>query len=52
MNGNPSNNFNSGDARQFAREFALRRQNAVQLRDELKAQGFGVSDLNKAIEDL
>lgn len=42
----------SGDARQFAREFGLRRQNAEQLRDLARAQGADVTELDRAIRDL
>jgi hypothetical protein len=40
------------DARQFAREFGLRRQNAERLRDLAREQGVDVADLERAIRDL
>jgi hypothetical protein len=44
--------LSSGDARQFSREFGLRRQNAEALRDELRKQGMDVTDLGNAIDEL
>jgi hypothetical protein len=41
-----------GDARQWAREFGLRRQSAEQLRDLARAQGVDVAELDRAIRDL
>ena len=40
------------NARQFAREFALRRQNTEELRKELVTQGVKVADLDRAIDEL
>ena len=42
----------SGDPRQYAREFGLRRQNAESLRELARAQGVDVADLDRVIEDL
>ena len=41
-----------GDARQFSREFALRRENAEALRKELIRQGVPVADLDRVIDEL
>ncbi len=45
-------NFNSGDIRQFRREFGERRAEAGQLRDELRREGVGTPDLDAAIARL
>ena len=48
----PTNGLRTGDARQFSREFALRRENAEALRNELKQQGINTADLDRAIDEL
>ena len=42
----------TGEARQFAREVAMRRQNAEDLRKELVKQGVSVSELDRAIDEM
>ena len=46
------NQVSAGDARQFSREVALRRQNAESLRKELVKQGVKVGDLDRAIDEM
>ena len=46
------NQVSAGDARQFSREVALRRQNAESLRKELVKQGVNVGDLDRAIDEM
>ena len=50
--GGRPNSISGGDARQFSREFQLRRQAAEELRRELVNQGEPVDDLNRLIDDL
>ena len=50
--GSPSSAIAGGDARQFSREFALRRQNAEALRKELAQQGVNSKELDRAIDEL
>ena len=40
------------EIQQFTREFRLRRENAEQLRGELRAQGLNTRELDRAIEDM
>lgn len=42
----------SGDARQFTREFRLRRQAAEELRRDVAREGLDVTELDRAIDDL
>lgn len=56
-NGNPNGGggngrLDPGDARQFSREFRLRREAAESLRRELAQQGMDVRELDRAIADL
>jgi hypothetical protein len=44
--------FRQGDARQFQREFGERRDEAQQLRDELRREGVDTQDLDAIIEQL
>ena len=44
--------MSAADARQLAREFALRRQNAESLRGELQKQGIATGELDRAIDEL
>jgi hypothetical protein len=48
----PANAINGGDARQFSREFALRRQKAEELRNELAKQGLDTKELDRAIGEM
>ena len=50
--GAPGGRLTPGEARQFAREFGLRRENAEQLRELARAQGADVTELDRAIRDL
>jgi hypothetical protein len=44
--------ISGGDARQFAREFRMRREAADSLRRELAGQNLDVGELDRAIADL
>ena len=48
----PGDAITGSDARQFSREFGLRRENAEELRKELIQQGVPVADLDKVIDEL
>jgi hypothetical protein len=50
--GTPAGRPAPDDARQFAREFGLRRGNAEELRALARAQGADVTELDRAIRDL
>gem|GEM_PF-4919266 len=50
--GTPNGAMANGDARQFAREFQLRRENAEALRRDLAKQGIDTRDLDRAIENM
>ena len=47
-----TNRVGGTDARQFAREFRMRREAAESLRGELSGQNLEVGDLDRAIADL
>jgi hypothetical protein len=46
------NRLGGGDARQFGREFRMRREAAQELRRELGPEGIDLADLDRAIADL
>jgi hypothetical protein len=48
----PPSRVGGGDARQFTREFGMRRQEAQELRRDLARQEIDVSELDAAIADL
>jgi len=50
--GSGSGRLSSGEARQFAREFRMRREAAESLRRDLARQGVDVRELDQAIGDL
>ena len=50
--GSAPGGISASDARQLAREFALRRQNAEALRGELQKQGVKTGELDRAIDEL
>lgn len=50
--GQQPNRVGPGDARQFGREFRMRRESAQELRRELGPEGVDMADLDRAIEDL
>ncbi|CAN5763260.1 hypothetical protein BH11GEM2_BH11GEM2_28420 [soil metagenome] len=52
--GNPRarNGVDPSDARQFAREFAMRRQSAEALRKALAKQGIATGELDRAIDEM
>jgi len=65
VGGDPNSSFNGGnpggaprggiasnDARQFAREFSMRRENAEGLRRDLVRQGVDTRELDRAIENM
>jgi hypothetical protein len=46
------NGVDPNDARQFAREFAMRRQSAEELRKELAKSGIPTGELDNAIDEM
>jgi hypothetical protein len=50
--GVPGDRLGGGDARQFAREFRLRREAAESLRRDLANQGVPTGELDRALDDL
>ena len=50
--GSPRNGVNPGDARQFARELAMRRGSAEALKRELSKQGIATGELDRAIDEM
>jgi hypothetical protein len=50
--GVPGGRLGGGDARQFAREFRLRREAAESLRRDLANQGVPTGELDRALDDL
>ena len=50
--GSPRNGINPSDARQFARELAMRRGSAEDLKRELAKQGIATGELDRAIDEM
>ena len=50
--GSPRNGVNPSDARQFARELAMRRGSAEDLKRELAKQGIATGELDRAIDEM
>ena len=50
--GQPGEQLNSDDARQFGREFRMRRQAAQDLRRQLAPDGVDLAELDRVIDDL
>jgi len=50
--GGSPRNAAGGDARQFGREFRLRREAAEALRDDLRQQGVETGELDRMVDDL